>query len=81
MVQDAGSGTVTATHVFATGGTYTVEICVTDDDGGADCDALTVSMFAPVLTASKTYQLADDGDGLVEPGDAIGYTRSSSRAR
>ncbi len=76
MVQGAGSGTVTATHVFAAGGTYTVEVCVTDDDGGMGCDALALSIPVPILTATKTYQLADDvdGDGLVEPGDAIGYT-------
>ncbi len=47
------SGTVSGTHVYADNGAYTVNVCVTDDDGATGCDSLivTVGNVAPVVDA------------------------------
>ncbi|MBI5284542.1 MAG: hypothetical protein HY874_05555 [Chloroflexi bacterium] len=37
------AGSVSASHVYADNGVYTVLVCVTDDDGDADCDSLAVT--------------------------------------
>lgn len=76
VVSDDGSGTVSGTHAYATAGTKTVRVCVTDDDGGEGCDTLlvTVGVELPVLTATKTVSAIDrDGDGQVTPGDDLSY--------
>ncbi len=36
--------TVSGTHVYADNGSYTVTVCVTDDDGGTTCDDLEVTV-------------------------------------
>lgn len=45
-------GTVTGCHVYADNGSYTVKVTVTDDNGGAGSDALTVMVnnVAPDIT-------------------------------
>ncbi len=55
VVQANGlAGTVTGSHVFADDGTYTVQVCVSDDGNpdAAGCDTLqvTVANLAPVVT-------------------------------
>ena len=58
-------------HTYADNGTYTVEICVTDKDGGTGCESAEheVLNVAPTITAS-TSSAEDCGDtpegGLVE---------------
>ncbi|MCB1055579.1 MAG: choice-of-anchor A family protein, partial [Acidobacteria bacterium] len=44
-----GARTVAADHAFPGPGTYEVEVCVTDDDGGSDCDDFELSWLEPVL--------------------------------
>jgi hypothetical protein len=58
-----GAGTVSGSHVYADNGLYTVEVCVTDDDGASTCDALniTVNNVAPILVAGQD-QTVDEGD-------------------
>ena len=46
VIQGAGEGTVDAAHTYLAEGDYTVEVCVTDDDGGTACDSLTVRVAA-----------------------------------
>jgi PKD repeat protein len=62
---DAAAGTVTGTHVYADNGTYTVTVCVTDDDGSAGCDSLqvTVANVAPSVDAGAD-RAVDEGSPL-----------------
>ena len=56
-------GTVDGAHVYADDGTYTVTVCVTDDDGGTGCDSFTVTVenSDPVVEAGPD-QSAAEGD-------------------
>ncbi|MFQ5933553.1 MAG: PKD domain-containing protein, partial [Dehalococcoidia bacterium] len=49
----AGGTASFGSHVYADNGSYTVEVCVTDDDGGAGCDTLQVVVLnaAPSVNA------------------------------
>lgn len=53
LTQGAGNGTVDGSHPYINDGTFTVEVCVTDDDGANGCDTLTVQVdnIAPSLNA------------------------------
>ena len=55
----ANNGTVFAIHMYGQAGTYTAEICVTDDDDGTGCDTVTVTVKlpnqAPVVNAGTGY--------------------------
>lgn len=57
------NGSVLASHVYADDGTYTVDVCVQDDDGGASCDTLsvTVANVAPQVEAGANMSV-DEGD-------------------
>ena len=44
--QGSGTGAVLGQHTFTDEGLYTVEVCVTDDDGGVGCDTLLVEVTA-----------------------------------
>jgi hypothetical protein len=66
------SGTVSGSHTYGSAGTYTVEVCVADDDGGTSCDTLTVTVTSPegtpppsdlitniLVSTGKSYQKAE----------------------
>ena len=56
---------VSASHMYTQDGTYTVELCVTDDDGGADCSSvdITIVNVLPTVTAIADQEI-DRGDAL-----------------
>ncbi len=42
--QRAGGGTASGSHAYADDGAFTVEVCVTDDEGGTGCDTFQVTV-------------------------------------
>lgn len=40
----AGGGSIAADHTYAAPGTYSIDVCVTDDDGGVSCDGADVTI-------------------------------------
>ncbi len=77
VITENGVGSVQGSHAYTASATYTVEVCVTDDDGGTCCGQTTVEVGAgpPVLEVTKIDLLLDDanGDGLAGRGDLVGY--------
>ena len=72
------------THTYAVSGTYTVTVCVADDDGGTGCDAFTLTVDlngAPIAvddedtttedTPAGIFVLANDSD---PDGDELSIT-------
>lgn len=57
------SGTVSASHVYADNGVYTVIVCVTDDDGDTDCDTTSINVMnvAPTVN-TEPNQFINEGD-------------------
>ncbi|MCP3905318.1 MAG: DUF11 domain-containing protein, partial [Planctomycetes bacterium] len=69
--ESGGSGTVSGLHSYDLERTYTVTVCVADDDSGEGCDSFEVLWIAPVLDLAidKTAGL-----GAARPGDVVPYT-------
>lgn len=54
VTQGQGTGTMVASHRYLEARIYTVELCVTDDDGGTGCDQLDVDVLRlPVAMNAK----------------------------
>lgn len=76
VLEDGGSGSISASHAYAAPGTYPVTVCATDDDGASACTTLSIGVLpaGPAITASKSDLLVDrDGDGRASPGDHLVY--------
>ncbi|MEO1085738.1 MAG: PKD domain-containing protein, partial [Acidobacteriota bacterium] len=71
----AGSGTVDAGYVYGVGGTYTVTICVIDDDGGEGCDSIDVTVTGGTLSLSLDDSYPAGG---IYPGGEVTYTATLS---
>jgi hypothetical protein len=56
----SGSVTTSGGHVYADNGSYTVTVCVSDDDGGSTCAAGT----ANIGNVAPTVSITSLGDGL-----------------
>ncbi|MCK5217385.1 MAG: PKD domain-containing protein, partial [Methanosarcinales archaeon] len=64
------SGTVSGSHVYADNGTYTMEVCITDDDGDSGCDTLEVTVInkAPIVSSNRsevTVQWSDPIESII----------------
>jgi hypothetical protein len=55
-----GNGEVFGSHTFNQGGSFTVEICVEDDDGGEGCDTFAVTVLAPPTSTPTPTPIPDD---------------------
>ncbi len=67
--------TFSLSHLYADNGAYTVTVCVTDDDGGSNCDSLlvTVNNVAPVVSAGADDTINEGatfsgGGSFTDPG-------------
>jgi beta-lactam-binding protein with PASTA domain len=62
LVQRAGSGTIAASHDYATPGVYLVELCVTDDEQATGCDTANATVGgarAPLLDAGPDRMILE----------------------
>lgn len=78
-----GQGTISGSHSYTNPGSFVVEICVLDDDGGRGCDTLAITVIRPpIISASQADTLLadNDGNGLPSPGDRLGYTVTISNS-
>jgi uncharacterized repeat protein (TIGR01451 family) len=71
VAESGGSGTVAASHFYAAPGTYSVELCVDDGDGGVVCDARTLTVVEPFLDLAVT-KTANRNEA--RPGQQVVYT-------
>ena len=52
------------THVYADNAAYTVQVCVTDDDNGVDCDSFSVTVANAAASVSVASSTADEGSSV-----------------
>ncbi len=74
------NGAISATHVYADDGAYTVSVCATDDDAGLGCDALVANVLnvAPALQIDQVASGASFVLPLVPIGVAAHFTDPGS---
>ena len=68
--ESGGSGTVTASHTYATAGLYTVTVTVTDDDLGPDVESASVLINTPPTATAGGPYVGNEGDELTLGGTA-----------
>ena len=65
LVESDGAGTVSGSHTYVDSGDFTIEVCVTDDDGGIGCDtfnATVVGEDSPPLADDQSVSVNEDID-------------------
>jgi len=69
LTQDAGSGSVDGSHVYADNGVYTVTVTVTDDNAGVGSDTFTVTVnnVAPTVEAGGDQSIVEGGSISLDP--------------
>ncbi len=65
-ISDDGTGFVGGSHVYVQDGTYDVEVCVRDDDGGEGCTTVSVQVFNASPEIAPIPDAALDEGGLLE---------------
>ncbi|MEO1059058.1 MAG: PKD domain-containing protein, partial [Actinomycetota bacterium] len=70
--QGAGQGTVTGSHTWTTPGTFTVEVCVTDDADEANSTGCATANVAVVENVAPAVEIGDDR--TVDEGSAVELT-------
>jgi len=71
-----GSG-VTATHTYATEGSYTILLTVTDSDAFADTDSRTFALFRPIASFTASIPVdtvAVDASASTDDGTIVSYS-------
>ena len=71
--ETGGAGTVSGTHTYTAGGTYTVEVCVTDDAAATTCSTADLTVgnppnVAPVLSVDPVTGSVEEGAPLAIKG-------------
>ncbi len=61
----AGGGTVEVAHTYSGHGSYTVEVCVTDDDGGTTCGQATITIATVPGAPTDVAAIGGDGNARV----------------
>ncbi len=76
--QPVTNGAFTFPHTYPTPGTYTVQVCVTDDDTGTGCDTATIDVDAPPTadpggpyTGTEGTPIPLDGSASTDPDGTI----------
>jgi cytoskeletal protein CcmA (bactofilin family) len=63
VTESDGTGAIAASHVYADEGDFTVEVCVSDNDGGVACDSFAVVVYnAPPSVEAGPDQTAHEGE-------------------
>jgi hypothetical protein len=65
--EDQGAGIVTGAHTYTADGTFTVEVCVADDEGDSDCDDFEADVRAVNVSPMPDGQ----DDETVDEGDLV----------
>ncbi len=68
VAETGGSGTVSGSHDYATGGIYTITVTVRDADGGVGSDTLVVTVNTPPAVDAGPDAIITEGDGFVQAG-------------
>ncbi len=72
VIGSAGPPSLKVSHVYADDGIYDVEVCVTDDDGGSDCDSFAVTVTNAPPAVSVGSATADEGSLVALPVTTFG---------
>jgi large repetitive protein len=70
----ASATTPTANHTYATGGTFTVTLKVTDNKGATDTSSSSVTVVDPILATDAFGRTVADGLGTADRGGAWTFT-------
>ena len=63
--QSAGSGTISGSHAYATGGIFTITVTLTDDDGGTVTSTTTAVITGVGVVGNTLYVIGTDNDDHV----------------
>ena len=71
VTESGGSGSLAASHLYATPGSFVVELCVDDGDGGVACATRPLAVVEPYLDLAVTKT---SNRGEARPGQQVIFT-------